>query len=166
MLKKDEKTDIKVLKGEDLTETREDAVSLPGPLRNVCLIFAAMGSLFLFAGVKIVSSSITLGVASIVVAVGFFAYATAKFLAFSRGKYKYIDGICIDSNPLKLLSRSCEILITTADNDTYALMTPKKKQGRLLPGDKVTVYMPMDVILSEKEGIKYISAFYGYERHR
>ncbi len=166
MTSKDEDTNIKILKGENLISDGEEFTSLPEPLRNVILIFAAMGSLFLFVGVKAISTSAVMGVFSILVAVGVFSYTIAKFIAFSNGKYKYIDGICIDSNPLKLFSRSCEILISTADNDTYALMLPKKKQGRLLPGDKVTVYMPMDVAVSEKEGIKYISAFYGYERHK
>lgn len=146
----------------------DDIAELPATLRNLCLVY--FGCCFVAVVITIlmlivVGFKLNLFFVGVAIAAFCGVFAVQKTKKFLKGDYQTISGTCIDSYLTgKLKWKMREILIATADNDTYSFSVSAQRNYRILAGDKVTVYIPSGTQYYVKDGVNVIPAFYGYER--
>ena len=94
-------------------------------------------------------------------------YAIILYRTYSSGNYDYVDGVCIDAHKAGWRRQYWQIIIADNENNTYSVKTMVKRRYRILPGDKVVVYVPKGLELTENgDGIYEIKELYGFMRHR
>ena len=94
-------------------------------------------------------------------------YAVILYRTYSSGNYDYIDGVCIDAHKPGWRKQYWKMIIADSENNTYSVNTMVKRKYRILPGDKVVIYVPKGLELTENgDGIYEIKELYGFMRHR
>lgn len=113
------------------------------------------------------------GIVSFLTAIGLIliailgTYAVILYRTYSSANYDYIDGICIDAHKTGWRKQYWKMIIADSENNTYSVNTMVKKKYRILPGDKVVIYVPKGLELTENgDGIYEIKELYGFMRHR
>ena len=147
-----------------------DNSRIPSSLMKHVLVVSA-GALFLFAISLIFTISTgqyRFGFAGMVIALCVAGYAALLFRNFSKKRYVTIDGICIDARMRgKFRGRTWQIVLEdTGSKDVYGFETSALKKYRILPGDRLYLYMPEDSLIAEHDGILSVINYYGYEIHR
>lgn len=148
----------------------DDIAELPTTLRNLCLVY--FGCCFVAVVITIlmlivVGFKLNLFFVGVAIAAFCGIFAVRKTKEFLNGNYMTVRGTCIDSYLTgKFKWKMRDILIATEDNDTYSFSVSAQRSYRVLAGDKVIVYIPSGTQYYEKDGVKVIPAFYGYERIR
>ncbi len=95
------------------------------------------------------------------------AYAAMLYRTYSTGNYDYIDGVCIDAHKAGWRKQYWQMIIADNENNTYSVNTIVKRKYRILPGDKVVVYVPKGLEVAENgDGIYEINELYGFMRHK
>lgn len=95
------------------------------------------------------------------------AYAVILYRTYSSGNYDYVDGVCIDAHKSGWRKQYWQMIIADSENNTYSIKTMVKRQYRILPGDKVVVYVPKGLQITENgDGIYEINELYGFMRHK
>lgn len=113
------------------------------------------------------------GIVSFLTAIGLIliailgTYAVILYRTYSSGNYDYIDGVCIDAHKPDWRKQYWKMIIADSENNTYSVNTMVKRKYRILPGDKVVIYVPKGLELTENgDGIYEIKELYGFMRHR
>ena len=95
------------------------------------------------------------------------AYAAILYRTYSTGNYDYVDGICIAAHKAGWRKQYWQIIIADNENNTYSVNIIAKRKHRIFPGDKVIVYVPKGLEITENDnGIYEINELYGFMRHR
>ena len=94
-------------------------------------------------------------------------YVVILYRTYSSGNYDYVDGVCIDAHKAGWRRQYWQIIIADNENNTYSVKTMVKRRYRILPGDKVVVYVPKGLEITENgDGIYEINELYGFMRHK
>ncbi len=94
-------------------------------------------------------------------------YAIILYRTYSKGNYDCIEGMCKDAHKAGWRKQYWQIIITDDKGNTYSVNTVVKKRYRILPGDKVVVYVPKGLEMTENvDGIYEINEVYGATRYR
>lgn len=137
-------------------------------LKNCGKVYLSSFFILLFTIVSSVAFKMTLsfflmGMALFLVT---FIMASHMIYTFAEKKYTTYDGLVIDSYNTGVLKwKALEVLFATAENETYSFQV-KEKRFRLLPGDKVTIYCPLNVYIEDKNGVNVIANYFAFTRHR
>lgn len=147
-----------------------DKKTIPSPLaKNLTLFASASVLLAILSIIFITSSQINeVGIAGLILSFVIAVYWYILFKRFRDGKYITIDGICTDAQAKGILHhKTWQITIEDINSkDIYSFNTAFRKKHRILPGDRLYIYLPDDNMVVENDGVLDIISYYGYEIHR
>ena len=151
--------------------SKEDHSRIPQPLRERAIVFALSGTTFIILSgicVSTLNSSKWLFVSGLLIGGLLIAYSIYQFVLFYRKGYAIIRGTVIDATVRGWRRQNWEVVFQAGkeqDFATFAFDVARKGRYRLLPGDKVKVYLPINYDTREKNGVNVILTFYAYERY-
>ena len=144
--------------------------NIPSPLTKSLMLFASASiMLAVFSIIFITSSQINeVGIAGLILSAVIAVYWYVLLKKFCNKKYVTVDGICTDARAKGILRhKTWQVIIEDLNSkDTYSFSTSFRKKHRILPGDRLYIYLPDDNMVVENDGVLDIMSYYGYEIHR